>query len=163
MSEPVRAGLSPVYRRDARLLILGSFPGEKSLAAERYYAHPRNHFWKLVGGVCGREFADLDYGARLDQLCDCHVALWDMAASARRKGSLDANLRVEVLADVAGLIARLPTLRAVAFNGGQAWRLGLRLVLPPGVAAIALPSSSPANTAPFAAKQAVWENLRNFL
>src|SRR5881392_749469 len=89
----VKAGLPPIARSDARLFLLGSLPGDASLAARRYYAHPTNQFWRLLGSAIGEELAALDYEQRLERLAERRVGLWDVIASARRPGSLDQAIR----------------------------------------------------------------------
>lgn len=163
MRELQKTGLAPIAPRNARVLILGSLPGEASLTASRYYAHPRNQFWQLVGTVVGRDLDSLAYGERLDCLAEAGVALWDMVALGRRHGSLDAALLVDELADVTGLVSRLPHLTAIAFNGGKAAQLGAGVAPSWAVRCLKLPSSSPANTMPVAAKQVVWNSLANYL
>ena len=59
---------APVVDEDTRVLVLGSLPGRMSLDAGRYYAHPRNLFWHLIGTVIGRDLASLDYAERLAAL-----------------------------------------------------------------------------------------------
>ncbi|MFN3931199.1 MAG: DNA-deoxyinosine glycosylase [Brevundimonas sp.] len=141
-------------------MILGSLPGDASLRAGQYYGHPQNAFWRLIGGVIGSDLSVLPYGARLAALAKAGVGLWDVIASAERPGSLDAAIRQPEAADLRGLVQDLPDLRAVAFNGGKAAKLG-RAVLadPPGLALIDLPSSSPAHARPLADKAAVWARL----
>ncbi len=157
-------GLAPVVSPDARLLILGSLPGTASLAAAQYYAHPRNAFWRLVGRVIGRDLASLAYADRLEALKDNGVALWDVIASAERRGSLDAAIRDARTTDVAALVAELPRLRAVAFNGGLAAKTGRqRLSATPHPELIDLPSSSPAHARPFEEKALAWDRLSRFL
>ncbi len=154
----------PVTRPDTRLLVLGSLPGAVSLARQRYYAHPQNQFWRLIGAVIGRELAPLDYDARLDALLAAGVGLWDTVAKASREGSLDANIRLHATSDLKSLTATLPELRAVAFNGGTSARIGRReLAESEGIALVDLPSSSPAYTLPFADKLARWLALRDYL
>lgn len=156
-----KAGFEPVVDANTRLLILGSLPGDASLRAAQYYGHPQNAFWRLIGGVIGRELTALPYEERLTALKAAGVGLWDVIASAERPGSLDAAIRRPEAADLRGLVAGLPALRAVAFNGGTAARLG-RAVLadpPAGVTLIDLPSSSPAHARPFAEKAAAWALL----
>ena len=119
-----RAAFAPVAGPGTRLLILGSLPGEASLRAGQYYAHPQNAFWRLIGAAIGREIAALPYPERLAALAAAGVGLWDVVASAERPGSGDAAIRDPEHADLAGLVARLPALRAVGFNGGTAARLG---------------------------------------
>jgi TDG/mug DNA glycosylase family protein len=154
----------PVTRADTRLLLLGSLPGAVSLARAQYYAHPRNQFWRLVGALIGRDLAALDYEARLDALLDAGIGLWDTVAAATRKGSLDAAIRLHEASDLRALLARLPALRAVGFNGGTAARIGRRQLS--GAAApdlIDLPSSSPAYTLPFELKLERWRALARYL
>jgi hypoxanthine-DNA glycosylase len=156
-------GLPPVAAPDARLLILGSLPGEASLRAERYYAHPRNHFWRLIGDLLGEPLAELGYEERLRALKRRRVALWDVIGSARREGSLDQQLRDVSARDLAGFVATLPDLRAVAFNGATAARIGRRALGGTKLELIDLPSSSPAFTWPIAKKAERWSRLAPLL
>ena len=163
---PARSiAFAPVFDDRARVLILGSLPGAQSLARGEYYAHPQNAFWRLIGVVIGVDLTPLPYAARLEALRGAKVALWDVIASATRRGSLDAAIRDPCAAQLAALIAALPDLRAVAFNGATAARLGRRqLSGPDGPALIDLPSSSPAYAAmPFEAKRARWSRLAVYL
>ncbi len=153
------AAFAPVVDADTRVLVLGSLPGVASLAAQRYYAHPQNSFWRLLGGVIGIDLAALDYDARLATLLAHGVGLWDVVATARRAGSLDASLRDVEARNLAALAATLPALQLVAFNGKTAAAIGAR-TLPPGLAHVTLPSSSPAYTLDLAAKTAAWAVLR---
>jgi hypoxanthine-DNA glycosylase len=159
-----KRAFAPVVDANTRLLILGSLPGDASLRAGQYYGHPQNAFWRLIGGVIGRDLAALAYDERLTALKAAGVGLWDVIASAERPGSLDAAIRQPEAADLRGLVAMLPGLRAVAFNGGTAARLG-RAVLADahGVALIDLPSSSPAHTRPFDQKASAWAGLADWL
>ncbi len=84
-------GFPPIARADARLLILGSLPGRASLDARRYYAHPRNAFWPILGDLLGFDPA-APYQARVDALLAARVAVWDVCAAAVRPGSLDAAI-----------------------------------------------------------------------
>lgn len=145
--------------------MLGSLPGEASLAAGQYYANPRNRFWHLAGAVIGREdLPALPYDARLEALLGAGIGLWDVIASAVRPGSLDAAIRDAEPAPLRDLAATLPALRAVAFNGGAAARIGRRELAGTALALIDLPSSSPAHAAlSFQAKQARWLALAGFL
>ena len=159
-----KQAFDPVVDANTRLLILGSLPGDASLRAGQYYGHPRNAFWRLIGGVIGRDIAAVPYEERLAALRTAGIGLWDVIASAERSGSLDAAIRQPEAADLRGLIASLPELRAVAFNGGAAARLG-RAVLAGGrgVELIDLPSSSPAHARPFEEKAAAWAQVGRWL
>ena len=165
MAEARKSAFPPVVSGATRVLILGSLPGEESLAAGRYYAHPRNQFWRLVGAVIGHEdLPALGYEARLSALLSAGVGLWDTVASAIRAGSLDAAIREAEHAPLADLIAALPALQAVAFNGGTSARIGRRLLGDAGVRLIDLPSSSPAHAAmTFAQKRERWIELQELL
>src|SRR5690606_38379139 len=111
---------APVVGPQVRVLVLGSLPGERSLAAGRYYAHPRNRFWYLVGRVIGVDLEALAYEARLAALLEAGIGLWDTVATARREGSLDTAIREAEAAPLTSLVATLPRLRAVGFNGAMA-------------------------------------------
>lgn len=159
-----KRGLDPVVAPDTRLLILGSLPGDASLKAGQYYGHPQNGFWKLLGGVIGVDLSPLPYPDRLEALKTAGVGLWDVIASAERPGSLDAAIRDVESADVNRLICGLVTLKAIAFNGATAARIGRRILsCPARIELIDLPSSSPAHTRPLAHKAEAWETLKPFL
>ncbi|WP_226941354.1 DNA-deoxyinosine glycosylase [Janthinobacterium violaceinigrum] len=151
----------PVVDADTRLLILGSLPGEKSLAHSQYYAHPQNKFWMLLGEVLGVDLKSLPYEARLATLLAHGVGLWDVVAQAHRSGSLDSNIRNRDDNDLPGLLARFPAIRAIAFNGGTAAKLGIKVLggQAPHYRIVELPSSSPAYTLSYAEKQKKWSDL----
>lgn len=159
-----KSSFPAVIAPDTRVLVLGSLPGEKSLAAQRYYAHPQNRFWHLIGRVVGRELGPLDYEARLAALLAAGVGLWDTVASARRAGSLDAAIREAEPNPLAELAAALPELRAVGFNGATAARFGMPRLAGRGLALLPLPSSSPAHARmSLAEKEKLWAALGDFL
>src|SRR5258708_6883833 len=160
----VKSGLPPIARADARLFILGSLPGEASLAAKRYYAHPTNQFWRLLGAAIGEELQSLSYEQRLERLVDRRIGLWDVIASANPRGSLDQAIREAEHNQVEHLLHEHPELRVVAFNGATAAAVGRKLIgaPPPHIALIDLPSSSAANTTPFGDKAIVWSRLAQF-
>lgn len=161
--EGLKRCFPPVVDERTRLLLLGSLPGEESLARARYYANPRNQFWRLMEAVLGAELASLPYEARLRALLAAGVGLWDAIGSATRRGSLDGNIRDHSANDLAVLAASLPGLRAVGFNGGKSASLGMPQLAQSGLALLPLPSSSPAFTLSFENKLAGWMKLRAFL
>ncbi|MGK5016877.1 DNA-deoxyinosine glycosylase [Janthinobacterium sp. HLS12-2] len=155
---------APVIDAGTRLLILGSLPGEKSLAHSQYYAHPQNKFWMLLGEVLGVHLTSLPYEVRLATLLAQGVGLWDVVAQAQRTGSLDSNIRARDDNDLVALTASLPQLHTIAFNGGTAAKLGIKVL---GEHAqryriVSLPSSSPAYTLAYAAKLLKWKTLQPF-
>jgi hypoxanthine-DNA glycosylase len=159
-----KASFSPVIDERTRLLLLGSLPGEASLRAARYYAHPQNQFWQLVSALTERDLVALQYEDRLQALLGAGIGLWDVVADAARSGSLDGAIRDHRPNDLAALIADLPGLRAIGFNGATAARIGRRLIpAATRLALIDLPSSSPAFTIGLAAKRVRWLPLKDFL
>jgi TDG/mug DNA glycosylase family protein len=163
MTDEVKVGLPPIARADARLFILGSLPGDASLAAQQYYAHPQNQFWRLVGSVIGQDLHSLPYAARLERLAEHQIGLWDVIGSAARRGSLDQAIRDANHNRIEHLVHEFPELRAIAFNGGTSAAVGRKLIgSETALTLIDLPSSSPANTQPFAEKAMIWEQLRRF-
>jgi hypoxanthine-DNA glycosylase len=153
-------GLAPVVSENTALLILGSFPGARSIARQQYYAHPRNHFWAILQALWPAhplpEGAD-SYLLRCAWLLDRGLGLWDVYASCLREGSLDSAIRDATVNDIASL--RLPRLAAVAHNGGESFRRA-RHTRMPGVPAHRLPSSSPANASwSFERKARAWREV----
>jgi len=164
-SVSVKVGLPQVARSDARLFVLGSLPGDASLAAARYYAHPTNQFWRLLGGAIGEDLQALAYAARLERLTERGIGLWDVIGSAARRGSLDQAIRLAEHNRLHQLLEDFPGLRAIAFNGSTAATAGRKLIgePPPSITLIDLPSSSAANTRPLAEKAAAWSVLAQFV
>lgn len=155
---------APAAGPGTRALILGSLPGAESLRRRQYYGHPRNQFWPLTGAILGQGLTALDYPERLAALSAAGIGLWDVIASALRPGSLDAAIRDAETADLRALVAALPALRGVAFNGGTAARIGRPRLAGLGLPMIDLPSSSPAHAAlGFDAKLARWRALGDWL
>ncbi|WP_374602992.1 DNA-deoxyinosine glycosylase [Arenimonas sp.] len=156
-------GLPPLLGDDARVLVLGSMPGAESLRKREYYAHPRNHFWRIIQDfyLIPRE---LPYGVRVEALRGTGVAVWDVLASCHREGSLDAaidraSMRVNA---IDRLVQSQPRLERIVFNGAfaeQVYRSHIHAqvesVRP--VSTVRLPSTSPANaTFSYDRKLAAW-------
>lgn len=142
---------APIARADAQVLILGSMPGEASLAAGRYYAHPRNSFWPVLGTLCGFP-ADAPYERRVAALQRGGIALWDVLRSCERAGSLDGDIVAATAEanDFAAFFAAHSRIRAVFCNGGSAFRAFLRVARSlddpfRSLPCRALPSTSPAH------------------
>ena len=165
MSEPTptKRSFPPVVNPRVRIVVLGSLPGEESLARSQYYANPRNQFWRLIGDVVERDLVSLGYEARLEALLSCRVGLWDVVESALRSGSLDTAIRGDKPNDLAALVQSLPDLCAVAFNGGTSARIGAAQLPGGTVDQVPLPSSSPAYTLSYGKKLAAWLELRRYL
>ncbi|RNF85188.1 DNA-deoxyinosine glycosylase [Montanilutibacter psychrotolerans] len=162
---PRLRGFAPHARADARVLILGSMPGARSLQAQRYYAHPQNRFWPFMGELVGAA-PSLPYGERLLRLATAGIALWDVLASCERDGSLDSAIRDEGAQanDFVAFFDAHRRIRRVLFNGAKAESSFRRRVLP-GLAdagrltLVRLPSTSPANASQRGdAKLAAWRD-----
>lgn len=158
-------GLPPVASPDARILILGSMPGQASLAASRYYAHERNAFWRIMGDLVGA-LPSLPYEARLARLQAAGIALWDVIGRCERYGSLDADIVAGSVQanDFAGFFATYPDIERIYFNGTAAETTFRRHVLPDFADRLPpqyrLPSTSPAHAARgYAEKLAAWSVL----
>lgn len=151
-----KLGFPPVIASDARLLILGSFPGEASLAAGHYYAHPRNLFWPILGELLGESLAELPFERRYEIVRARRLAIWDVLSACRRAGSLDSSIRDARPNDFAVLRALAPRLERVVFNGRLAGRHAPEFAAR-GYDTRVLPSTSPAFAAlPAAAKRDDW-------
>ncbi|MDQ7958725.1 MAG: DNA-deoxyinosine glycosylase [Pseudomonadota bacterium] len=173
---PLLEGLPPVVGERTTVLVLGSFPSARSLAARQYYAHPQNQFWKILQAIWPARplptGAD-SYQKRSEWLLERGLGLWDVYARCRRAGSLDAAIRDAEVNDIAAL--NLPQLSAIVHNGGESFRhagaVAAHLSAPsggsedtpgPGVGVrfYRLPSTSPANASwSFERKLDAWRTV----
>jgi TDG/mug DNA glycosylase family protein len=169
MARPGPAGMSharcfaPIEDTAAGVLILGSMPGRASLAAGEYYAHPRNHFWPIMGELVGAH-PGLPYEDRLRMLKSSGIALWDVLRSCIRKSSLDSDIEeVSVIPnDFESFFLRHPNITHIFFNGTKAEQFFLRHVQPSltshSLQYQRLPSTSPANAGtPYGKKLDAWQ------
>lgn len=149
--------LPPISTPTARVLILGSMPGARSLQRQQYYAHPQNAFWRIIARVYG---AAPTYTARVRGLARHRIALWDVIATCRRAGSADSAILCPAANDLERFVRRHPQLRTVVLNGGTAARYYRAYVKDhPALARLrvrCVPSTSPAHTIPFARKLRAW-------
>jgi hypoxanthine-DNA glycosylase len=158
-STSLLTGLAPVIVADTRILILGSFPGAQSLAAQQYYANARNQFWKLVGALVGEDLYSLPYNDRLPRLLAHRFGLWDVLAACEREGSLDSAIRKPAANDFDRLRHLCPKLETVGFNGQASGKFAPQFEQA-GYRTVVLPSSSPANMAmSFEQKLERWNDL----
>lgn len=160
-------GFPPVASSEARVLILGSMPGQKSLEENQYYAHPRNSFWPILCKLLNAD-KDLNYQQRKQLLIDNKIALWDVLKSCYRKGSLDSNIDHETIEanDFKTFFKKHKQIKTVFFNGGAAEKLFRKYVLKElketGLNFYRLPSTSPAHaTLSEKEKQTKWKSIIN--
>ncbi|MEN2384885.1 DNA-deoxyinosine glycosylase [Comamonas sp. A7-5] len=139
-------GLAAVADERTRALVLGSFPGMKSLQQAQYYAHPQNQFWPLLQALWPQLLQPprSDYAGRCEWLLARGLGLWDVYASCEREGSLDSSIRAAQVNDFAGLCQRCPDLQLALHNGGESYKHA-RQTEALGLIALKLPSTSPAN------------------
>ena len=154
------SSFSPIVASDAQVLILGSMPGEESLRRGEYYAYPRNTFWRIMALLFSAgELAS--YREKKNLLLDNRIALWDVAESCLREGSLDQKIRDVVPNDFPWLFELAPRIHTIFFNGAKADELFKRLVeVPAGIEMFRLPSTSPAHAVSFEQKMTAWKVVR---
>ena len=139
-------GLAPVADGRTCALVLGSFPGVRSLQLQQYYAHPQNQFWRLLQALWPQHVQPPigDYAGRCEWLLARGLGLWDVYASCERTGSLDSAIRAAEVNDFAGLRKQCPQLKLALHNGGESYKHA-RQTQALGLVAVKLPSTSPAN------------------
>ena len=138
--------IPPVYGRDSRILILGSFPSVKSRETGFFYGHPRNRFWTVLSLVLGGDVPQTVPEKR-EFLLRNRIAVWDVIRSCEIDGSSDARIRGAEVNDL-GAILKEADIRAVFTNGKTAHRYYARFAQPlTGRPDVCLPSTSPANAA----------------
>ena len=159
-------GFPPIARSDARILVLGSLPGVRSLSEQQYYAHPQNAFWPIMGDVFG---VSGNYEERCSGLLHHKIAVWDVLRSSERPGSLDADIRQETAAanDFGHFLETHPDIELIVFNGRKAEQLFSRLVADEDhhdYRRVGLPSTSPAYAAMrYQGKLELWSAALDFL
>ncbi|KAF3999598.1 DNA-deoxyinosine glycosylase [Glaciimonas immobilis] len=152
-------GFAPVIDENTRIVILGSFPGVASLAAQQYYGHPRNQFWSLLSAVLADDLVTLAYADRLTRLLSRGVGLWDVLAGCERSGSLDSAIRHPLANQFDLLQQRCPQLVRICFNGKTSGKFAGQFEAA-GFETLILPSSSPANAqSTFVQKLALWRGI----
>jgi hypoxanthine-DNA glycosylase len=159
---PRKHGLKPVINRQTKVLILGSFPSEQSLEKHRYFANPQNHFWRIIMSVIGKE-SPLGYQKRIELLKKNKIGLWDVVASCQRKGSQDTKIRNPKINDFKKLLKAYSNLRAIFIAGKKAGELFAKHYSDIKIPHKYLPSTSPANAKPIAAKISAWKIIKKYL
>lgn len=155
-----KSSFDAIIQADCRILILGSLPGDASLNAGHYYAHPRNAFWPILSQLLQIELSTLPFSQRYTLLQAHQIGLWDVVARAQRQGSLDAAIAQTTLNPLTQRCLALSQLQLVAFNGQTAAKLGRKLI-PGYINQAVLPSSSPAHTLHFLNKLEQWQSALN--
>jgi len=143
----VKTSFPPVADENARVLILGTMPGDESLHRQEYYAHTRNRFWKLIAAIFNETLPE-SYGERKKLLLKHHVAVWDVAEAAERERSLDSAIVNETPHDLDRFFDDHKKIELICFNGQKAAALYDRYFnRRQAMRYASLPSTSPANAA----------------
>jgi double-stranded uracil-DNA glycosylase len=172
MTEIIKS-FPPVITHNAKILVLGSMPGELSLRLHQYYAHPRNLFWRLMDDLFGIPI-NAEYESRVRHLQQTGIGLWDTLMTCERPGgSLDTKILVasEVANDIPGLLDQIPSIEAICFNGRKAEYAFREHIFPSlsdsqrhSISLIDLPSTSPANASlTYAKKLERWQIILKYL
>lgn len=148
-------GLPPILDAQIETLILGSFPSPASLAAQHYYAHRQNQFWRLLGTLLGQALVDFDYAEKQRCLLQHRIGVWDVYRSCEREGALDSAIKAGITNDFSLLKTNAPQLRRICFNGKTSGKFE-RWFSEQGYETRVLPSSSPAFTLAFERKLDLW-------
>lgn len=159
-----KTGFPPLADPQSKLLILGSMPGEKSLSAQEYYAHPRNLFWRFIAGISQQPVPE-NYEEKKELLRTHHIALWDVCDACIREGSLDTAITDEIPNQLDLLLDEHPDIKTIAFNGQKSATLFHKYFRErSGYTYLTLPSSSPAHASmPLAKKMELWTGLEKFI
>ena len=136
----------PVFNRESKILILGSFPSVKSRENNFYYGHPQNRFWKVLAQIF-----EVEVPQTIDEkrtfLLEHHIAVWDVIESCTIIGSSDSSIKDVVVNDFLKVLKN-SEIETIYVNGGKAYELYHRHAeKQTGIPAIKLPSTSPANAA----------------
>jgi len=157
---PIKTAFPPIVDENCQILLLGTMPGDRSLSLQQYYGHAGNHFWKLIYTLFNVPL-DSDYEARKQFLLTHHIALWDVLESCTCEGSLDSNIKNEVVNDFSEFYKQYPAITHVFFDSKKAEQFYLKYVKQNESKIYhLLPSPSRANASKtFEQKLAAWKEI----
>lgn len=152
--------IPPLYDKNSKILILGSFPSVKSREAQFFYGHPQNRFWRVVSDIIG-EACPVTTEQKRDFLLNNHIAVWDVIGSCDITGSSDSSIK-NVTPNDLSIILNNADIKQIFVNGGTAYKYFLKYNK--NLRALRLPSTSPANAA-FSLERlkAEWGVIKNYL
>lgn len=157
----MKYSFAPVIDARSRILILGSLPGDRSIADARYYAHPRNVFWQTVYGFW-KETPPESFDERYEYLLRRNLALWDVIKCASRYGSSDGKIKDEEFNDIPGLLMKFPAVSLILFNGAFAFSKYSRHFGAPEIPCRRMLSTSPACAGRDEERQRMWHDALAF-
>ena len=149
---------------NAKILILGTMPGVKSLEAHQYYAHERNAFWPIMFAIFSHN-SSADYTTKILLLNEKKIALWDTLKLCYREGSLDSNIKDAEPNEIMNLLTQTPSIKHVFFNGKSAEKYYDKFhKRATGISYQSMPSTSPANARlKFEDKLNAWKVVKELL
>ncbi len=147
----------PFVNSQTKILILGTMPGIASLEKQEYYAHKRNHFWKIMYTVLGNLPISEIFEEKIQLLQANNIGLWDVLENCERKGSLDIHIKNQKENDFETLFKEFPGISKIVFNGKESHKYFLKKFGQiKGITYYVMPSTSPANTMSFDNKLKMW-------
>ena len=153
--------IPPVFNKDSKVLVLGSFPSVKSREEGFFYGHPQNRFWKVTARIFDEDIP-LTVSSKREFLLRNHIALWDVIGSCDIEGSSDSSIRNVTVNDIS-IILNTADIRSICLNGKKAYQYYQKYMFPViKREGICLPSTSPANAAWSIEKLALaWRVIRD--
>lgn len=148
---------SPLLHENTKILILGTIPGNASLEKLEYYGHPRNNFWRIIFTFFKEEGIPTLFEDKITFLLSKNIGLWDVLQKCERKGSLDVNIKNQIVNDFETLFIRYKNIDTLIFNGKESYRFFYKKYGQiKGITYQVMPSTSPANTMSFENKLHLW-------
>jgi hypoxanthine-DNA glycosylase len=145
---------------NTEVLVLGTMPGSMSLEKQEYYAHPRNHFWKIFHTIFNALPIPENFEKKVELLQSNKIGLWDVLENCERKGSLDIHIKNHKENDFVALLEKFPAIKKIVFNGKQSHAFFIKKFGQiEGITYYVMPSTSPANTMSFENKLKIWSSV----
>lgn len=149
----------PYVNSETEILILGTMPGIASLEKQEYYAHPRNHFWKIMYTLFSELPIDEKFENKIKLIQNHTIGLWDVLQNCERKGSLDIHIKNQKENDFISLFKKYPQVKKIIFNGKESHKYFFKKFGQiKGITYYVMPSTSPANTMSFDKKLEIWSS-----
>ncbi|WP_418262973.1 DNA-deoxyinosine glycosylase [Flavobacterium faecale] len=151
---------APYVNSKTEILILGTMPGIASLEKQEYYAHKRNHFWKIMYTLLSELPVSEVFEEKIKLLDSHKIGLWDVLQYCERKGSLDIHIKNQKENDFETLFQNYPSIHKLVFNGKESHRyFTKKFGQIKGITYYVMPSTSPANTMTFENKLKIWTTI----
>lgn len=146
MNNRINHPFPPLYDKNSKILILGSFPSVKSRENLFFYGHPQNRFWKVTAAVFECEVPKT-VEEKKEFLLSHGIALWDVIVSCEITGSADSSIKNVKPNDFKEILEK-SDIQRIYTNGKTAEKYFVKFIK--NVikrSSVCLPSTSPANAA----------------